>query len=91
MSEIRIVQPISRADKKRLLAFPWEIYKDDPYWVPTLLSEEKGLLGITKDPFYDKNSIQPFLALKDNRVVGRIAAVCSQDSAHEYWTFGKVS
>ena len=29
MSEIRIVQPISRADKKRLLAFPWDIYKDD--------------------------------------------------------------
>ena len=84
MSEIRIVQPISRADKKRLLAFPWDIYKDDPYWVPTLLSEEKGLLGITKDPFYDKNSIQPFLALKDNRVVGRIAAILNTGHLERY-------
>ncbi|MGI6401204.1 MAG: GNAT family N-acetyltransferase [Thermoguttaceae bacterium] len=75
MSEIKIIRPVSRRDKKRTLALPWKIYEDDPNWIPALVSEEKGLLGFAKEPFYERNSCQTFLAERDGETVGRIAAI----------------
>ncbi len=84
MSEIKIVKPTSRRDQKRLLLFPWEIYKNDPHWIPPLLASEKGLLGYAKDPFYERNQIQTFLAERDGKVVGRIAAILNVGHLERY-------
>ncbi len=75
MSEVKIIKVSTRKDQKRALDFPWKIYKDDPYWVPNLVSEEKGLLGFVDDPFYERNEVQTFLAERDGQTVGRIAAI----------------
>ncbi|MBR5243323.1 MAG: GNAT family N-acetyltransferase [Thermoguttaceae bacterium] len=83
-SEIKIITPTSRRDKKRFLLFPWEIYKNDPYWIPPLLVNEKGLLGYAKDPFYEENQIQTFLAERDGKVVGRIAAILNVGHLERY-------
>lgn len=84
MSEIKIIEPTSRRDKKRFLFFPWEIYKNDPNWIPPLLANEKGLLGYAKDPFYEENQIQTFLAERDGKVVGRIAAILNVGHLERY-------
>ncbi len=84
MSEIRIIKPVSRRDKKRTLEFPWKIYKNDPYWVPTLVSEEKGLLGFSSEPFYERNSVQTFLAERNGEVVGRISAILNVGHLERY-------
>lgn len=83
-SEIKIVAPVSRRDKKRFLLFPWEIYKNDPYWIPPLLASEKGLVGYAKEPFYERNQIQTFLAVRDGKVVGRIAAILNVGHLERY-------
>ena len=83
-SEIKIVTPVSRRDKKRFLLLPWEIYKNDPYWIPPLLASEKGLLGYAKEPFYERNQIQTFLAVRDGKVVGRIAAILNVGHLERY-------
>lgn len=84
MSEIRIIKPVTRRDKKRTLELPWKIYKNDPFWVPALISEEKGLLGFANDPFYEKNSVQTFIAERNGEVVGRISAILNVGHLERY-------
>jgi GNAT superfamily N-acetyltransferase len=83
-SEIKIITPTSRRDKKRFLLFPWEIYKNDPHWIPPLLASEKGLVGYAKEPFYERNKIQTFLAERDGKIVGRIAAILNVGHLERY-------
>ena len=84
MGEIIITTPITRGDRKRLLMFPWKIYKNDAYWIPPLLDEDKSLLGFGRNPFYDRNKIQTFMALRDGKIVGRIAAILNVGHLERY-------
>ena len=84
MSDIRIIKPVTRRDKKRALGVPWKIYENDPFWIPLLISEEKGLLGFANDPFYERNSVQTFLAERDGEVVGRISAILNVGHLERY-------
>ncbi len=65
-------------DRRAFLQLPWEIYRDDPNWIPPLLCTHKGLVGFKKDAYYIRNKIQTFLARRDGKVVGRIAAIVNQ-------------
>ena len=51
------------------------MYKGDPNYVPELFVGQDDLLNPAKHPFYRHSSAQPFLAYKDNKIVGRIAAI----------------
>ena len=65
----------SSRDRKEFLDFPYLHYKDDKYWVPPLYMEQKKLIDTKKNPFYLNADIELFLARKNGKVVGRIAAI----------------
>jgi GNAT superfamily N-acetyltransferase len=70
------VEPVSRAEE--LLAFiklPFRIYRDDPYWVPPLISERKDFFNPKKNPFFEHADVTLFLARRNGEVVGTIAAL----------------
>lgn len=70
------VQPVS--DKKQLatfIDFPHDLYKGDSNYVPELFIAQRDLLSPGKHPFHIHSSLQCFIAYKDNKVVGRIAAI----------------
>lgn len=70
------IQPVESArDLDAFLRLPWSLYRDDPQWVPPLLSEVKATLDRKKNPFYQHGEIQCFLARRGGRVVGRVAAI----------------
>ena len=75
MVEIREVK--SRRDIKEFIEFPLRLYKNCPYFVPPLYSDEKKLLlsgGRTEDAdavFY--------LALRDGKTVGRIQGILQKE------------
>lgn len=71
MPELREV--VNRADLRRFIAFPYELYAGDTYWVPPLRGEVKRIL--TTHPFHRHAESRYFLALEGDRVVGRIAAI----------------
>lgn len=76
MSQIN-VYPIAIQDSKAVdtfIKFSWEIYKGNPYWVPPLLMDIKKTLN-PNNPFYEVAQIQLFLAERNGKIVGRIAAV----------------
>lgn len=65
-------------DRREFLALPWRIYNGDENWIPPLLLTHKGLIGFKKDAYYLRNQIQTFLARRNGKVVGRIAAILNQ-------------
>ena len=71
----RIERVTSRKDLKGFLKLPWSLYKDDSNWVPPLLFDRKKLLDTRANPFWKSATRELFLAWKDDRVVGRIAAI----------------
>lgn len=58
--------------------FPYTLYKNHPYYVPPLKFDEKGTLRKDKNPAFDYCEARYWLAYKDGRVVGRIAAILNK-------------
>lgn len=54
---------------------PWLIHADEPLWVPPIKNQERELLTPGAHPFWDTARRELFLALRDGRPVGRIAAI----------------
>jgi hypothetical protein len=75
MSDVRIGKVASRRDLRTFLRFPWTVYKDDPNWVPPLISEVKAKVDTAKHPFFEHADRELYLARRGERVTGRIAAV----------------
>ncbi len=75
MSDITIRTVQTKKDLMKFIRFQWEIYKGNPYWVPPLIMERKKLLDKKKNPFFKEADAEYFLAERDGKIVGRIAAI----------------
>ena len=64
-----------RAERKRFIKSQWAFYKNDPKWVPPLIAEKLGDMDPSKNPFYKHSEIQLFLAERNGKTAGRIAAI----------------
>jgi GNAT superfamily N-acetyltransferase len=78
MSEVIISTVMSSRDLNDFITFPWEVYKDDPYWVPPLLSERKTFLNKDENPFFKHAKADFFLARRNGKIVGTIAAFTNE-------------
>lgn len=72
---INISKVENKKDLMKFIKFPWEIYKGDKYWVPPLIIDRKKLLDKKKNPFFKHAEADYFLAERDGKLVGRIAAI----------------
>ena len=68
---------VIEVDSHRLLntfiKLPFKFYKDEPHWVPPLITERKQFFNKKKNPFYRGAKTKLFLAMRDGEAVGRIA------------------
>lgn len=60
---------------KRFVELPYRLYKDCPQWVPPLYVDAYMYLNRKKHPFHEHSDVDFFLAVRDGRDVGRIAAI----------------
>ncbi|MFQ5702437.1 MAG: N-acetyltransferase [Gemmatimonadales bacterium] len=74
-----VVRPVeSAADLNRFIAFPYELHRRDPIWVPTLRMDVRKMLSRSKNPFFQHAEAQYFTAHRNQggkEVIGRIAAI----------------
>jgi GNAT superfamily N-acetyltransferase len=80
MSDIAIT-PVDRSrDLSEFIAFPYALHRRDPLWVPQLRRDVKVMLVPKRNPFFEHAEARYFLARRNGRVVGRIAAI--ENRAH---------
>ena len=65
---------LTNADRKAFVDFAWDVYRDDPAWVPPLKAEVHGLLNPKENPWFLHGRAQLWLATRDGTIVGRISA-----------------
>lgn len=73
-----VVRVEKAKDLNRFIRLPWEIYKNDPNWVPPLIKDVKFKLDRARHPFFDHAKMDLFVAIQGNDVVGRIAAILDE-------------
>jgi hypothetical protein len=68
----------SRADFKAFFEFPWTLYRDDPNWVPPLLSMRRDQLDKQHNPAWSEYlEGDYFAAWRGDQIVGTIVAFIS--------------
>lgn len=75
MSQLTIDPVTTRAQRKAFLRLPWTINRGDPCWIPPLRVHQKEMVGYRRHPFYEDAEAQTFLATRDGRSCGRVAAI----------------
>ena len=78
---------VYRTNKKELktfIRFNYELYKDNAYSVPDLYDDMLNTFSPQKNAAFEFCEADYFLAYKDNKVVGRVAAIINR-RANETW------
>lgn len=70
---MRILSFDEGASLEDFIAVPWQLYQEDPNWVPPLKLERKDALS-PKAPFFQHAQWQGWVAYDGERPVGRISA-----------------
>jgi hypothetical protein len=69
------VRPVrSRRDLTRFIKLPWRLYRNEPNWVPPLISERRQFLDRERNPFFAHAEVEYLLAWRHGEIVGRISA-----------------
>lgn len=84
MSEIRIEKVNDKKGLEKFIQFHYDLYKGNEYDVPNLHSDEINTLSADKNPAFDFCEAQYFLAYKDGKVAGRVAAIIN-NKANKRW------
>ncbi len=80
---ISIKQAISKKEMTAFVKFPFDLYKDNKYWVPPIIADELESFDKTKNPAFQAAEAHFYLAYKDDKIVGRIAAIINWDEVKQ--------
>jgi hypothetical protein len=72
---IEKVDTTNKAQVKRFTRIPYRLFANHPQWVPPLFMDAEIQLNRDKHPFFEHSDADFFIASKDGRDVGRIAAL----------------
>lgn len=75
MTSVTIKEIFTRSELKTFIEFPHKLYKGNPYWVPSLFFDEVNTLTKDKNPAFNTASARYWLAVRDGKIVGRIAGI----------------
>lgn len=81
---VTIKKVSTRRELKRFIRFNYELYKNNPYSVPDLYDDMLRTLSKTKNAAFEFCEADYFLAYKDEKLVGRVAAIINH-RANQTW------
>jgi len=84
MEEV-VIRPVrTKQDTTKFIRFLWTIYKDSPSWVPPLMMDRRKLMDVKKNPFYRHADAEFYIAERNGKMVGRIAAIVNHNHNKEH-------
>lgn len=81
---VEIKKVTKKSDLKRFIRFNYEFYKNNPYSVPDLYDDMLNTFSREKNAAFEFCEADYFLAYKEGKVVGRVAAIINH-KANERW------
>ncbi len=72
---MQIVQVTTSKQKRQFIDFPHDLYEGDPNYVPAMYLDQKEVMNPKKNPFFNHSKADLFLAIREGKIVGRIAAI----------------
>jgi GNAT superfamily N-acetyltransferase len=70
------VKPVATTEELNVFVrFPWQVYRNDPYWVPPLIDDLKSKLVKDQNQFWSSNDQQCWVAYENDEASGRICAL----------------
>ena len=75
---IKIQEISTKKELKQFVKFPFSLYKGNEYWVPPIINEEIESFDKTKNPVFEHADARFFIALKDGKIAGRVAAITNK-------------
>jgi len=72
---VEIREVTSNRDLKTFIHYPLTLYKGNPYYVPSLFNDEMNILAKDRNPAFADAKARYWLAYRDNKIVGRVAAL----------------
>ena len=85
--EIRKVETVRQL--RDFVQFYYDLYRDCPYAVPFLYSDEFSTLRKDKNPAFEFCEADYFIAYRDGKMVGRVAAILNKH-ANQHWNVKQV-
>ena len=80
---IQIEEVKNSSDLKKFVQFPFKLYKDSKYLVPPIISEEINIFNSNVNPTLKNANVSMYIAIIDNEIVGRIAAIINSIEVNE--------
>ncbi len=75
MLNIEKVDTENKSQVHRFVSIPYRLYANHPQWVPPIMIDGYLYLNRQKHPFLEHSDADFFIAVKDGKDVGRIAAI----------------
>lgn len=89
MAPIEIKKVTDRKQLRQFVQFYYDLYRGNQHFVPYLFFEEMNTLRHDKNPSFECCDAEYFMAFRDGKMVGRVAAIINR-RANERWDVRQV-
>jgi GNAT superfamily N-acetyltransferase len=72
---IKIKEAKTKKEMKQFVTFPFDLYKDNPYWVPPIINDELDGFNPKVNPVFKHAKATFLLAYNNDKIVGRLVAI----------------
>ncbi len=80
---VEIIEVSAKKQLRQFIEFPSQLYRECPFYVPALYLSVQWMLS-KKNPFFQHSQAALFLAVSEDKVVGRIAAIYNKTHLDTY-------
>jgi GNAT superfamily N-acetyltransferase len=83
MSKVSVIEVTNAAQLKQFVRFPMDLYKNNPYYVPSFINDEINIWNPAENPAMQYSESKQFLAFKEDKIAGRIAVMINHKEERE--------
>lgn len=79
---IEVKEIHSKKELKQFIQFSFDLYKNNPYWIPPLVNDELAGFDKKTNPAFKTADAKFYLAYKKGKIVGRVVAIINWDEVN---------